>query len=98
MRARGNFTYVVEEIFEPQEVFLFIQRQANLLDYEVYQTFNMGADYALFLPEKDIAKAQRVVKKDGFSCLDAGYVEKGKRRVVIKPKNLVFKGETLDLR
>jgi len=55
-------------------------------------------DYAIFLPKKDIKKAQRIVKKNGFESLDAGYVEKGERQVIIKPKNITFKAEALDLR
>lgn len=98
MRARGNFTYFIERIFEPQEVFLFIQKHANIDDYELYQTYNMGQDYVIFLPEKDVKKAQEIVKKNGFESLDAGYIEKGERQVIIKPKNLVYKGETLNLR
>ena len=98
MRARGEFTYIVEKLFEPQEVFLFIQKHANLDDYEMYQTYNMGQDYAIFLPQKDVKRAQEIIAKNKFQSLDAGYVEKGPRQVIIKPKNLTFKGETLDLR
>jgi phosphoribosylformylglycinamidine cyclo-ligase len=98
MRAKQNFTYLIEKIFDPQEVFLFIQRNADLSDYEMYQTFNMGMDYALFLPKKDIQKAQRIIEKNKFQSINAGYVEKGKRQVIIKSKNIIFKGETLDLR
>jgi phosphoribosylformylglycinamidine cyclo-ligase len=98
MRARQNYTYVIEKIFDPQAIFLFIQQHAGLSDYEMYETYNMGMDYAIFLTEKDINKAQTIVKKCGFVGLDAGYVEAGKRQVVIKPKNIVYKSETLDLR
>lgn len=98
MRARQNYKYVIEKIFEPQEVFLFIQKHASLDNYEMYQTFNMGMDYAIFLPQKDVKQAQNIIKKNRFESLDAGYVEKGERQVIIKPKNLLFKGETLDLR
>jgi len=98
MRARSNFTYVIEKIFDPQEVFLFIQKHANLDDYEMYQTFNMGMDYALFIPEKDIEKAQKIITKNKFQSINAGYIKKGEKQVIIKPKNIVFKGETLDLR
>lgn len=98
MRARGNFSYIIKKIFEPQEVFNFIQKHANLDDFEMYQTYNMGQDYAIFLPAKDVKKAQKIIKKNGFENLDAGYVEKGKRQVIIKPKNIIFSGETLDLR
>lgn len=98
MRARSNFTYVIEKISEPQEIFNFIQKHAHLNDYEMYQTYNMGMDYALFIPQKDIEKAQRIIRKNKFQSINAGYLEKGKRQVIIKPKNIIFKGETLNLR
>lgn len=98
MRARSEYTYVIERIFEPQELFLFIQKYANLSDEEIYGTYNMGMDYALFLPEKDIKKAQQLIKKLGFESIHAGYIEEGTRQVVIKPKNITFSAETLDLR
>ncbi len=98
MRAKGEFTYVVEKLFNPQDVFLFIQKEAGLSDYEMYQTFNMGQDYCLFLPKADVKKAQQIISRNGFESLDGGYLEKGERKVIIKSKNLIFKGETLDLR
>ncbi|MDP2649756.1 MAG: AIR synthase related protein [bacterium] len=98
MRARQNFTYIIEKILDPQEIFLFIQKHANLPDKEMYGTYNMGMDYAIFIPKKDVEKAQKIVKKNGFDCIDAGYVQEGKRQVIIKPKNIIFKAETLNLR
>lgn len=98
MRSSRNFTYYIENILEPQELFLFIQKHANLSDYEMYEEFNMGMDYAIFLPPEDMAKALEIVKQNGFEGLDAGYIEEGERQVIIKPKNITFKGETLNLR
>jgi len=98
MRAKQNLTYVIEKIIEPPEIFLFIQKHANLSDEEMYGTFNMGMDYVLFISEKDVRKTQKFIIKNGFKSINAGYVKKGERQVVIKPKNIVFKGETLDLR
>lgn len=98
MRARQDFTYVLEKILQPHEIFPFIQKHAGLSIYEMYDTYNMGMDYAIFLPSKDLAKAQKIVKKDGFESLDAGYIEKGERQVVIKPLDITFKGESLKVR
>lgn len=98
MRSKRNFTYIVEKLFEPQEVFKFIQEHANIDDVEMYQTYNMGQDYAIFLPKKDVKKALQIIQKNGFEGLDAGYIKKGERQVIIKPKNIKFSGETLDLR
>jgi phosphoribosylformylglycinamidine cyclo-ligase len=63
MRARPKFTYFIEKIFEPQEIFNFIQKHAGLSDDEMYQTYNMGMDYAIFVPAKDVAKTLKIILK-----------------------------------
>ncbi len=98
MRARKNFTYQIEKLFPPQEVFKFIQKHANLNDYEMYQTYNMGQDYAIFVAQRDVKKAQSIISKNKFHSLDAGVVSRGPRQVILKPKNITFTSETLDLR
>ena len=98
MRARGNFTYVIEKIIRPQEVFLFIQKHAHLTDYDMYETYNMGMDYALFIPSSDVKLTQKIIRQHGFESIDAGYIETGERQVIIKPKKLVYGGKTLNLR
>lgn len=98
MRARGDFSYVIEKLFDPQEVFLFIQKHAGLSEKDCYDTYNMGQDYAIFLPERHVKRAMDIIKENGFESINAGFIEKGKRQVVIKPKNIVFESETLDLR
>lgn len=98
MRGRPKFTYVIEKIFKPQPVFDFIQKQANLSDYEMYETYNMGQDYCLVISEKDVEKCLKIISKNKFKAINAGYVEKGEKQVIIKPLNLVYSGETLDLR
>lgn len=98
MRARGNFTYTLEKIVTAQPIFDFIQKHASLSDYEMYETYNMGMDFALFVSQKDVKKTLQTIKQLKFQAIEAGYVEKGERQVIIKPKNIVYKGETLDLR
>ncbi len=98
MRARGNFIYVIEKLFEPQEVFKFIQKEAKLTDYEIYETLNMGQDYAIYISQKDVLKTLTIIKKNKFVGLDAGYIKKGPRQVIINPKNITYTSETLDLR
>ncbi|KKQ93582.1 MAG: hypothetical protein A3C27_00050 [Candidatus Levybacteria bacterium RIFCSPHIGHO2_02_FULL_39_36] len=75
-----------------------IQKAANLSDHEIYAILNMGQDYAIFVAEKDAQKTLQIIRKNKFKALDAGVVEKGKRQVVVKPKNIVFRAETLNLR
>lgn len=98
MRARQNFTYTIEKVFEPQEVFRFIQKHAGLNEYEMYDTYNMGQDFALFLPPSEVKKAQIIIKKNTFESLDAGFINTGERKVIIPSKNITFAGERLSVR
>ncbi len=98
MRARSDFSYNVDHIFKPQEVFSFMQKTADVSDYEMYQTFNMGQDYAIFIDKKDVIKTQKIIRSCGFQSLDAGYVTKGQRQVIIKEKNIVYDSEAMNLR
>lgn len=98
MRGKPDFKYVIESIFQPQEVFNFIQKHAELTAEEMYGTYNMGQDYAIFIPKKDVKKTLDVIKKNKFQGMDAGYIEKGKRQVIIKPKDIIYDGSRLDLR
>lgn len=98
MRAPSDFIYTIEKVYPVLKLFSFIQKQANLSDEEMYGTYNMGQDYALFLPKGDIAKAQEIIRTNGFDSLDSGYIKEGGRQVVIKPKNIIFTAETLSIR
>ncbi|MBI4091908.1 MAG: phosphoribosylformylglycinamidine cyclo-ligase [Candidatus Levybacteria bacterium] len=98
MRSRRNFTYVIKKLFSPQELFNMIQRTANLSDKEMYGTFNMGQDYAIFVPQKDVEKTLRIIRKNKFQGIKAGIVEKGKKQVIVKQKNIVYSSKTLNLR
>lgn len=98
MRSTKKYTYVIEKIFEPQEIFNFVQKYAGLNTYEMYHTYNMGQDYAIFVSPKDVKKTQEIIAINKFESIDAGYVKSGPRQVVIKPKNITFTSETLDLR
>jgi phosphoribosylformylglycinamidine cyclo-ligase len=98
MRGRPEFTYMIDSIFPSPPLFHFIQKHTNLSDFEMYQTFNMGNDYALFLPEKEVEPCLRIIKQMKFAGIMAGLVQKGERKVVIKPKNIEYLGSTLNLR
>lgn len=98
MRANKDFAYIINKIPTPQPIFDFIQQHSGQSDKEMYATFNMGAGFALYLPEEQVEKAQSTAEKHNLKSWHAGIVEKGKRQVIIKPKKITFKGETLDLR
>ncbi len=98
MRAKQELLYTLEKIFEPQEIFLFIQSHSGLSDKEMYETYNMGQDYAVYIPKAHVKKAQEIIKQNGFESMDAGFVSAGKRCVKIEPKNIILEGESLILK
>lgn len=98
MRANREFSYVINEVPKPQEVFNFIQNHSGNADEEMYATFNMGAGFAVFVSAKDVEKVLETAKENNLKALEAGVVEPGPKRVIIKPKNIIFEGHSLEVR
>ncbi len=98
MRGKPAFSYIIEKLFKPQEEFLFMQKHGDLSDREMYETFNMGQDYALFVPARSISKALKIIAKSGFKGMDAGFIKKGAKQVILKSKNIIFEGSSLNVR
>ena len=99
MRAADPFAYIVEQIPAPQPVFDFIQSVGGVDDAEAYGNLNMGAGFAIYVAEKDVAVVLDVAKAFPFAALRAGHVEKSAtKRVVLGPKNLEYSADTLGVR
>lgn len=98
MRANIEFSYVLNEVPTPQPIFDFIQKESGNNDEEMYGTFNMGAGFAIMLPADQVQKAQNMATKNNFNSWKAGVIQEGERQVIIKPKKIIFKGKSLNLR
>ncbi len=99
MRSPEPFAYVIDNVPVPQPVFDFIQATGNMGDAEAYGNLNMGAGFAIYVPEKDVATVLDVAQSFPFKAVRAGHVEKSPTsRVVIAPKGLEFSAETLRVR
>lgn len=98
MRANRDFSYIIEELPEINELFEFIKEKGELSDEEMYGTFNMGAGFAVILPESESDRACEIITDSGFKAIIAGSVESGEKQVVIKPLNITFKADTLGVR
>jgi phosphoribosylformylglycinamidine cyclo-ligase len=80
----GDGRYVVEEPFDAQPVFEFVQRAGDVADAEMHRTFNMGTGFVAALPEGEaeaVAAATdgRVIGRveaadDGETAGDGGVV------------------------
>lgn len=100
MRATKPFNYVIERIPEPQPVFQFMQEHGPVDDKEAYANLNMGAGFALYVPEKEVERVIQIAKQNDMDAFKAGYIEQSEKdkKVIIKPKQLEYSGSTLGVR
>jgi phosphoribosylformylglycinamidine cyclo-ligase len=99
MRAPDPFAYIIEDIPSPQPVFEFMQSIGGVDDAEAYGNLNMGAGFAIYVPEKDVAVVLDVAQAFSFHALRGGHVERSAtKRVVITPKGLEYSADTLGVR
>lgn len=98
MRATQPFTYVIETLPTQLPIFDLLQEQGPVDDLEAYGNFNMGAGFVLYIAEAETAQVIDVASKLGLRAFVAGYIENGDKKVVIRPKNLEYAGETLAVR
>jgi phosphoribosylformylglycinamidine cyclo-ligase len=96
--APQALSYVIERIPAVPPVFEILTRGAQMGAAQAYGTFNMGAGFAFFVAERDVATAQRLATGLGRELLHAGHVEPGGKRVVIRPLGLTFDGDSLQIR
>lgn len=99
MRATDLFSYIVDRVPAPQPVFEFIQEIGGVDDSEAYGNFNMGAGFAIYVPQGDVPTVLDVAQAFPFAALHAGHVERSiVKRVVITPKRLEYSADTLGVR
>ncbi len=95
-RAPFPFRYVVESLPEVPSIFQFLidrgrQSGFDVSDEENYQVWNMGVFLVLIANKENGLIIAREAEKHGCHIHVLGHVEKGDRKVVIKPKNISYK-------
>ena len=100
MRAPEPFVYIIETVMEPLPIFKYIQEQGPVDDKEAYANFNMGAGFALYVPEKEVERVIMAGQKMNIFTWGAGHIEKRgeEKKVVIEPLNIEYQGKSLDIR
>ncbi|WP_411963475.1 phosphoribosylformylglycinamidine cyclo-ligase [Haloferax sp. YSMS24] len=53
LERMGEFRYVVDDAFNPQAVFEFVQEKGGVSDEEMHRTFNMGTGFVAAVPEEN---------------------------------------------
>lgn len=98
MRATKEFKYVLNKIPEPQAEFVFMQEQVGVDDNEMYGNFNMGAGFAIYVPQSDAQRVVELAAANNLKATIAGSVEAGSKQLIIEPRNITFAGDTLGVR
>jgi phosphoribosylformylglycinamidine cyclo-ligase len=98
MRHPGAFTYRITTIPAVPPVLQFIVDSSHIDRTEAYGSLNMGAGFALFMPETAVPEAIRIVERQGIPALLAGRVEAGPKQGLIDPLGIRYEGESLNLR
>ncbi len=98
MRATQPFTYVIEALPTQLPIFDFLQQHGPVDDSEAYGNLNMGAGFALYVAKDEVTTVREIALNLGLTAFEAGHIENGDKKVVIKPKGLEYAGETLQVR
>jgi phosphoribosylformylglycinamidine cyclo-ligase len=98
MRSSLELSYVLERVPEVPPVLEHLVAVAGIDSAEAYGTFNMGAGFAFYVPERAAQRAVASATRAGWSLLDAGRVEAGPRCVVIEPLGIRYDAESLAIR
>ena len=100
MRLDESFIYRLTDIGPVPPIFRFIQQASGMSDTEMYATFNMGAGFAVFVPQVEAHRCLLIARQAGYDAWVAGTVEKsGSTRLVeITPLDIRYDAASLQVR
>lgn len=98
MRATKPFTYRITALPPVPEVFTFIAEKGPVSNEEMYANFNMGAGFAIFVPKQSVAQILEISNKHNIKAYEIGIVETGEKKVIIEPKNIEYKSDSLQVK
>jgi phosphoribosylformylglycinamidine cyclo-ligase len=100
MRLEEPFVYEITDARPPGALFDFLMQAGPIERREAYATFNMGIGFAACVASRDADAVVSAARATGYDAWLAGRVKKdGARKAVVVPSlDLVFEGDTLQLR
>jgi len=98
MRATKAFRYVITQTPPVWDEMNFMQAESGASDEEMYGNFNMGAGFAIYVPQAQAEQVVKIANDCQLEAWEAGHVEAGSKQVVIEPKNITFAGDSLEVR
>ncbi len=98
MRARRDLRYRMTDVPSAGALFDFLVESGEIDTAEAYGNLNMGAGFAVYVPEAGVQTVLNVAARHGIGAWAAGVVEEGAREVVMEPLAVRFGGESLGVR
>lgn len=93
-RGESDMGYMIDFFPEPHPIFLLLQELGNITDEEMFRVYNMGIGFCVIMPDEEVEKAIEIARGCNIEAFKLGYaVRDTERRVFIKPRRLVGKGD-----
>lgn len=70
--------------YEIPEIFKLIQKEGDISQRDMYNTFNMGIGMALIVSPDNVQEAIKTLEQEGEKAFEIGEVIKGNKEVIIK--------------
>lgn len=90
MRPKSEFTYEIDYVPEPPSELIYLQQLGEVSDEEAYQVWNMGVGYCIYSPAQFGKTIALTAEGLGMRCYALGQVVEGPKKVIIKPKGIVY--------
>ena len=74
---------IQKDTYPVPEIFKLIQKEGNIPERDMYNTFNMGIGMAIIVPESDKEKALKVLEQEGEKAYVIGKVVKGNKEIKV---------------
>lgn len=65
-------------------IFKLLQKEGNIPERDMYNTFNMGIGMALIVDNNDVEKTLQILKENGEEAFEIGKIVEGNKEVIIK--------------
>ena len=65
-------------------IFKMLQKEGNVPERDMYNTFNMGIGMALIVDKNDVEKTLAILKENGEEAYEIGRIVEGNKEVIIK--------------
>lgn len=91
MRKKKDLTYIIDNVPQPQEEFVFLQKVGKVDDLESYGVWNMNVGLVLYAHSSQESRIRRACEKCGLPLFDLGHTEKGERKVIIPSKGITYR-------